>query len=148
MSSLPSYQPRRLPEGRYRFTIKKEPDKVWRGSEPNRFIAVTFFLKAEAPDGSVRDHTESVLPFDEKYRDILFALGGLEDEAGEVHIGEMVDIVGKSFVAHIRHEPDKNDSSKSWARIVDVEVKKEASKDEDVPPPASTVDEDDPEVPF
>ncbi len=148
MSSLPSYEPRRLSEGRYEFMISKEPDKNWRGSEPNRFISVTFYFKAEAPNGAVKNHTESLLPFDEKYRDLLLAIGGIEDEAGNVHLGDMFDIVGKKFFARIKHEPDKNDPSKSWARITEIEVKKETQADEDVPPPTKSDDENDPEVPF
>ena len=147
MSSLPPYEPRRLPEGRYEFMISKEPDKNWRGSEPSRFIAITFYFKTEAPNGAVKNHTESLLPFDEKYRDLLLAIGGIEDEAGNVHLGDMFTLIGKKFFARIKHEPDKNDSSKSWARITEIEVKREVAKDEDVPPPA-TNNENDPEVPF
>lgn len=144
MNSLPPYQPRKLAEGRYQFTISKEPDKIWRGTEPNRFIVVTFFFKAEAPNGTVRNHTESIRPFDDKYQDMLYALGGKEDETGNAHLSEMIDIIGKQFYARIKHDPDKDDPTKTWARIIDIEIPEKEI--EDVPPPAK--DEEDPEVPF
>lgn len=144
--NLPPHQPRKLPEGRYRFTVSKEPEKKWRGMEPDRFISVTFFFKAETPDGNARNHTESILPWDDKYRDILLAIGGEEDSSGEVHLSEAIDIIGKQFIARIKHEPDKDDPEKSWARISNIETGVE--KSEDVPPPANGVEEDDPEIPF
>lgn len=148
MSTLPPYQPRRLPEGEYVFTISKEPEKIWRGMEPNRFISVTFYFNAEAPNGSTKNHTESILPFDDKYRDLLLAIGGEEDEAGEIHLSEMFDIIGKKFKARIIHEQDKDDPQKSWARITDIQVPKKAQKDDDVPPPENGEAEGDEDVPF
>lgn len=146
--SLPPYQPRRLPEGEYIFTISKEPEKKWKGIEPNKFIAITFYFKAEAPNGSIRNHVESILPWDDKYRDLLLAVGGEEDDAGEIHLSEMFDVIGKVFKARIVHEQDKDDPSKSWARISGIEVpKKKSAQEEDVPPPINEEESKD-EVPF
>lgn len=146
MSGLPSYQPRKLPEGRYTFKIDKEPERRRHQGEQGEFISITFSFKAQSPNGDVRNHMESILPWEDRYRDILLALGGEEDEAGNVHLSDMFDIVGKKFDARIKHEPDRNDKSKSWARITDIEVKGK-QEEEDVPPPVNE-SEDDPEVPF
>ena len=146
MSNLPSYQPRKLPEGRYAFRVAKEPDRRRHQGEQGEFISVTFYFKVQAPNGDVRDHVESILPWEDRYRDLLLAIGGEEDEAGNVHLSEMLDVVGKKFTARIKHEPDKNDSSKSWARIVDIEVKQKQEADEDVPPPANGSKDE--EIPF
>ena len=147
MSSLPSYQSRKLPEGRYTFKVSKEPEKVRKHGAQGDFISVTFFFKVQSPNGDVRDHRESILPWDDRYRDLLLALGGEEDETGNVHLNEMIDIVGKKLEARIKHEPDRDNPEKSWARIADIEVK-ENQEEEDVPPPTNGVEEDDPEVPF
>ena len=147
MSELPSYQPRKLPEGRYTFKIDQEPERRRHQGEGGEFISITFSFKVQAQNGDVRNHRESILPWEDRYRDILLALGGEEDEAGNVHLGEMFDIIGKKFTARIKHEPDRNDSSKSWARITDIELNREQEADEDVPPPADNGSADE-EIPF
>ena len=147
MSGLPSYQTRKLPEGRYTFKIAKEPDKRRHQGEQGEFVSITFYFKVQSLNGDVRDHVESILPWEDRYRDILLAIGGEEDESGNVHLGDMIDVVGRKFTARIKHEPDKNDRSKSWARITDIEVNKE-SEVEDVPPPANGIEEDDSKIPF
>ena len=147
MTELPSFKPRRLPEGRYKFTIAKEPEKRRHNAGTEReFVAVTFFFRV---NGDSRTHQESIVPWDDKYRDLLLAIGGEEDEKGEVHLSDMVDIVGKSFEADIVHEPDKDDPQKSWARIANIKVtdsERDPLFDDDVPPPNG--EPGDEEIPF
>ena len=132
--SLPSYQPQRLAEGQYTFTISKEPEQRKHSGAKQDFISVTFFFRAEDSNGNVRGHIESLLPWESKYKDVLLAIGGMENEQGEVHLHETEDIVGKSFTAEIVHEEDKKDSSKTWARIANIEPP-EGKEEEDVPMP-------------
>jgi len=148
--SLPSYQPKKPPEGPYVFKVSKEPEKRRQRGEQGDFIAVDFFFKIQSPAGDVRDFRESLLPWDDRYRDILLALGGEEDDSGNVHLSEMADIVGQKFNARIKHIPDRNDRTKTWARIADIEIPKTKSIDDDVPPPMNGSDEEtwDEEIPF
>jgi len=150
MSGLPPHEPRKLPEGRYTFKIAKEPEKRRHQGAQGEFVSVTFFFKVQAPNGDVRAHAESILPWEDRYKDILLALGGEEDETGAVHLGDMIDIVGQKFVARIKHVPDRNDKTKTWARIADIEVPKFEPADDDVPPPMNGSDEEagDEEIPF
>jgi len=146
MTDLPPYQPQRLAEGRYTFTLSKEPEKRRKTGGVKDFIAVTFFFRAEDENGNVRFHTESLVPWDDRYRDVLLALGGKPDEKDEVHLDD-VDVIGQSFEASIIHEPDKNDPTKKWARIANIAV---PDVEDDVPEPENNKkdeDEDD-SVPF
>jgi len=144
--SLPSYQPQRLAEGQYTFTISKEPEQRKHSGAKQDFVSVTFFFRAEDSYGNTKSHVESLLPWEPRYKDVLLAIGGVEDEQGEVHLHETEDIVGKSFTAEIVHEEDKRDSSKTWARIVNIEPPG-GREEEDVPMPNGSGEADD-EVPF
>jgi len=149
--NLPSYQPKKPPEGQYVFKIVKDVDKDRKHGPQGDFISITFYFKIQSPDGGIRDFRESILPWDDRYRDILLALGGEEDERGDVHLSDMIDIIGKKFIARIKHVPDKDDPRKTWARITDIEVDRDRGSDEeDVPPPANGEYEEpsDDEVPF
>jgi len=142
MTTLPPSQSRQLAEGRYTFTLSKEPEKRRKtGREGKEFIAVTFFFRAEDDNGNMRYHTESLVPWDDRYRSVLLALGGKPDEKDDVHLDD-VDVIGQSFEANIIHEPDKDDPMKKWARIANIAV---PDVEEDVPLPVN--DEED-EVPF
>ena len=148
--SLPSYQPQRLAEGQYTFTISSEPEQRKHTGANNDFVSVKFFFRVEDSKGNVKSHVESLLPWEPKYRDILLAIGGTEDERGEVHLHETENIVGKSFTAEIIHEEDKKDSSKTWARIANIEPP-EGREEEDVPMPTGNngePGEPEDEVPF
>jgi len=144
--SLPSYQPQRLAEGQYTFTISKEPEQRKHSGAKQDFVSVTFFFRAEDSYGNTKSHVESLLPWEPRYKDVLLAIGGVEDEQGEVHLHETEDIVGKSFTAEIVHEEDKKDSSKTWARIANIEPPG-GREEEDVPMPNGSGEADD-EVPF
>lgn len=145
MTDLPPSQSRRLAEGCYTFTLNKEPEKRRKtsGESGKEFIVVTFYFRVEDKDGYVKFHTESLVPWDERYRDILLALGGKPDEKDDVHLDD-VDVIGQSFEADIVHEPDKGDPAKKWARIANIIV---PEVEEDVPPPVKE-EEDEEKIPF
>ena len=132
MSGLPSHVPQRLPEGKYTFTISKEPEKRKHHGASGEFVSVTFFFKADYNGDYAGDHRESLLPWEQRYGDLLLAIGGEKDDKGQIHLSDQVDIVGKKFKAEIKHEPDKDDPSKSWARIRNIETP-ESEGDDEVP---------------
>ena len=130
-NGLPSFTPRKIPEGKYTFTISKEYEKrKHTNAQGDPFVSVTFFFKVDDGSGSPREHKESLLPWEDRYGDLLLALGGKRDEKGQIHASELVDIVGKKFQAEIKHEPDKYDPDKSWARIVNIETPESDEEDE------------------
>jgi len=136
MSDLPSHVPQKLPEGKYTFTISKEPEKRKHHGPINDFVSILFSFKVDDGRGSVREHRESLLPWEGRYGELLLALGGKKDDKGQVHLSETVDIIGKRFKAEIKHEPDKDDPDKTWARIVNIsipEVGGEEYEDDEVP---------------
>lgn len=145
--ALPPYQPQRLPEGQYTFIISGEPElRKFTGTNKD-FVTVKFFFRVEDATGNVRNHMESFLPWEPRYKDILLAIGGTEDDQGVVHLHETDEILGKSFTAEIIHEEDKKDSSKIWARIANVELP-EQKKEEEAPASMSNDDEPEDDIPF
>ena len=132
-NGLPSYTPRKLPEGEYIFTISKEPEKRKHQGAQGDFVSVTFFFKVDDGSGVPREHKESLLPWEERYGTLLLALGGERDEKGQVHLSDMMDIIGKKFKAEIKHEPDRDDPSKTWARISSIETPEGIPEEDDVP---------------
>ena len=151
--SLPDYQPSRLPEGEYRFVITDYEKRKHDGGA----ITVKFTFKVEMPRGGYRQHVESIGVWEDRYRDLLLAIGGSEDEQGIPHLSEMqmADVIGSSFKAAILHEQDKDDSSKTWARVADVRVPVVESlapqEEEDVPMPSGNngePGEPEDEIPF
>lgn len=135
---LPNYEPQQVPEGSYKFLVLVEPEKRKKTSSGGKeFISILFSFKLTDEDGGVRYHKESLVPWSPGYRDLLLAFGAKPDKKGNVHLGDEITVEGKIFEAEIIHEPDKDDSTKSWSRVANIKL------DDDVPPPK---EED--EVPF
>ncbi len=131
---LPDYEPQRLPEGTYVFTLKEEPEKRRMQGRAGEFISVKFTFKVSGKGiGNGRQHIESMVPWDEKYGRLLEALGGERGDDGRVHLSESDDLIGKSFTADIFHEPDKDDPDKTWARITNIQVPGKEEEDDQVP---------------
>ena len=139
MINLPDGESQKIPEGKYQFVVIKEPElrKKESASTGKEFVAVTFVFKLTDNMGNVRQHKESLLPWDYRYTDLLLAFGAKRGKDGKVHLGEQESLVGMTFDAEIIHEPDRNDSSKTWARIAGIKVegdKVEAEEeDQDIP---------------
>ena len=145
--SLPPSQSMKIPEGAYTFIVSEAPTKRKHNSGTDKeFVAVAFFFRVEDGSGNAYKHRESLVPWNPVYQDLLIALGGELDDKGNAHLGDMEeDLVGRSFGAEIIHEPDKEDRTKSWARIANIEPP-EGREEEDVPMPNGKTDED--ELPF
>lgn len=138
----PDFEPTRIPEGKYTFTVKGQPE-LHRRQGQREFVSPTYTFEAVDEAGNTYRHKESFVPWEERYRDLLLVMGGTPDEKGRVH-GSDLDPDGKSFRATIVHEPDKKDSEKSWARIRDIQmVDADWPKGEKAQPP-----EDDDDLPF
>jgi len=118
---LPDYEKTRIPEGHYKFQIVAEPEKRGHVSQATgkKFVSIHFKFKATDADGEVFDHSESMLAFEDKYADLLMALGATEIK-GNLS-GKTIEPVGMMFQANIVHEQDKNDSSKTWARLANIQ---------------------------
>jgi len=149
---LPDYEKTRIPEGHYKFQIVAEPEKRGHVSQATgkKFVSIHFKFKATDADGEVFDHSESMLAFEDKYADLLMALGATEIK-GNLS-GKTIEPVGMMFQGDIAHEPDKNDSSKTWARIVNIQdvdnQMAAALKNDDEIPVKSPADDDEDTIPF
>ena len=143
---LPTYEPQQVPEGRYKFQVIEEPEKRKKTSPKTgtEFVTVLFSFKLTDEDGNVRYHKESLVPWSDSYRDLLLAFGAKPDKKGNVHLGDEVAIVGKEFEAEISHEPDRDDSTKTWSRIANIKVEGQ----QDVPPPPEEEPEEGEKIPF
>lgn len=150
--SLPDYQPTRLPEGEYRFIITDYEKKKHPRADGGVSVTVKFTFKVELPGGSPRRHIESIACWEDRYGDLLMAIGGVKDEKGTAHLSETNEVIGSSFKAAIIHERDKDDPTKTWARVNDIRVPyAEASAfngEEDAPMPNGSGGEDEDSLPF
>ena len=115
---LPDYEKNRIPEGAYQFEIMSEPEKRRKTSTKTGkdFVIIQFNFKAVDADGDVFDHSESFLGFEDKYADLLLALGATEDKKGNLS-GQTIEPLGMKFNAEIVYEEDKNKPNTTWARI-------------------------------
>ena len=120
--SLPDYQPTRLPEGEYRFVITDYEKKKHPRADGGVSVTVKFTFKVELPGGSPRRHIESIACWEDRYGDLLLAIGGTKDEKGIAHLSETNEVIGSSFKAAIIHERDKDDPTKTWARVNDIRI--------------------------
>jgi len=150
---LPDFQPTRLPEGEYRFIITDYEKKKHPRADGGVSVTVKFTFKVELPGGSPRRHIESIACWEDRYGDLLLAIGGTKDENGTAHLSETNEVIGSSFRAAIIHERDKDDSTKTWARVNDIRIpyaeNSVSNEEEDVPMPNGSegTDEQD-EIPF
>ena len=139
---LPTYEPQQVPEGSYKFQVIVEPEKRKKTSSGgNEFTSILFSFKLTDEDGNVRYHKESLVPWSPSYRDLLLAFGAKPDKKGNVHLGDEVSVVGKTFEAEIIHDPDKDDATKSWSRVTNIKL------DDDIPPPEEDPNKDE-DAPF
>ena len=119
---LPDHQPRTIPEGTYVFTLTEEPEKRKRSGSQGEFVTVLFKFKVTGNNEEKRWHSESFIPWDERYGQLLKALGGEVREDGTVHLSDSLDIIGASFKADIIHVIDEKDPQKKWARLANIQV--------------------------
>jgi hypothetical protein len=152
--TLPDYEPGKLNTGQYKFIIA---DYKIRKHQRERGVStvIEFQFKAQPlgiEDASYRVHFESIGAWEDRYRDLKYAIGATKGADGLPHLTETLEIIGASFKASIIHEKDKNDSNKSYARIADVQIPEDIETgntpppDDEIPPPSNNIEDD--EVPF
>lgn len=115
-----------LPEGVYDFTVSRQP-KLETHSSGYDYYAFDF--EAIDKNGSSHDFREFFFPNEPRLREVLLALGGIEDEEGEIQIDES-EVLGLSFKAQVKHLTIKG---KERARIEKV-IKEKQSDNEEEPP--------------
>jgi hypothetical protein len=119
MSNLPDYEPQMLPEGHYDFEVTEEPEVK---KTQNGKTYIKFKFKATDPAGHSRRYSDSFWPNEERYQDLLLALGGTKDPSGRVHLSDTVILPGQVVEAEILHIPDYNDKTKVRDKIANVVV--------------------------
>jgi hypothetical protein len=128
----PKPENRKIPEGHYQFRLNREPelkkfpfkDKHGEDREGRRLIIYAIGLGDEGEFSVV----DSFLPWEDRYADLCAALG--------VEHGKDIQVEGSIFEADIKWEPQKNDPTKTWPRIVNIVIPKEfksKSEGDDVP---------------
>jgi len=133
---LPDYEGQLIMEGHYRFQVIEEPE-IRRGQ--NQGIYMIFKFKVFNQDGNSRKFNDIFVPWEPRYKDLLFTLGAVADEKGNPHLSD-TDIIGRQFEADIKHIQDPNDATKVRDKIADIVLL------DDIPAPAEPESED--EVPF
>lgn len=146
MTPLPDYEPRGIQEGTYTFTCQGEPElRRHQSGKGKEFVSAKFEFVAEGDGGKPIRYIESFLPWEERYQDLLMAMGGKPDRTGRIS-GNDVEPDGKSFVAEIVYEPDKNDSEKEWPRMKNIREGGSLKSEKDGADNKSSIDDED--VPF
>jgi hypothetical protein len=106
------------PVGNYKFVCSKVPVKKLTNGD-RQFAFYEFEFEFQAPDGSIKTHSERFMTW--LVGPLLKAFGFKEKETEPgVFEWEKADCVGKKVDAKIIHEPDKKDKTKMRSRMVDI----------------------------
>jgi len=115
---FPAPEKQRIPEGHYSFRVNREPElkaievKDKNGEKrPSR--KVVLYVIGINPTGEYR-HSESFVPWDERYADLLDALGVEHSSDADV------DVVDTIFEADIEYVPDRTNATKTWPRLKNI----------------------------
>lgn len=165
MSQLPGYEPMGLPPGKYLFKVKGEPEvrKATYAAKGRTFESkyIKIELAAKMPDGTGRKYVEMFFANEDRYRDLLLALGAKRSADGIIHTPDSFDTIGKVFEAEVAQVRDKKDPTKVRTRIIKIFLKEDEGtfeeEEEDIPEPghngaseaeghSATADDDD--IPF
>jgi len=136
--SQPDYIPERIPVGSYVFRVLSESEREKGTSAAGRaWMKITYKFKAVNENGSQFPHMESFFGGQEKYGDLLLAMGGTPNPDGTIS-GRDIDATGKQFRANIIMEEDRKDPMKSWPRMDNIRSLDEGSvpdsdTDDDIP---------------
>ncbi len=113
---FPEPEKQRIPEGHYQFRVNREPElkvievKGQDGQKrPSR--KVVLYVVGLNETGEYR-HSESFVPWDDRYADLLAALG--VDHSVEIEVTDTI------FEADIEYVPDRTDPTKRWPRLKNI----------------------------
>lgn len=113
-------QSQKLPEGHYTFQIREEPEKRRQTSSGgNEYTYYIFKFKVISESGASRKYNDIFVPWDERFKDLLIALGGKEGRDGKIHLSE-TDVIGRQCEADIRHEPNPNKPGEVRDKMVNI----------------------------
>lgn len=116
-----------MPEGKYIFEVTDEPEER---ESAKGYPYQAFKFEAEDEYGIKRQFSDIFFPFEERYKDLLLALGGIEKDNGEVGLED--DVTGKKFRADIKHEEiETRKGKRKMAKITNIYLKKKV--DDSVP---------------
>ena len=136
------------PEGPYTFFV----DDYEKRRTPNNKPFILFRFTAVAPNNQRFKITQAFWVWEERWKDLLLALGGEEDAEGKIHLPEeKEEIIGLSFEGEIQHEPDKKNAKIMRSQLVNIKTTSiEVPEVPDVPRPDGNEDKDGDEevVPF
>jgi hypothetical protein len=122
MPQLPRFESNKAPEGHYQFRITKlEVRPFTYQTKSGKRTSKKIYLECQAL-GESGEHQviDSMLPWEDRYGEFLKAL----------HVEHSADIElnGSIFEGDIKHEIDRKNPSKSYARIVNI-----TAHDDDIP---------------
>jgi len=109
--------PKLYPEGHYLFEIVSDPEK-----KPNSFgkgFYYEFKFVVKDANGEHWNYTGIFAQKQDKYHDLLIALGGTKDEKGYTRLPD-ISFVGRKFEADIIQRPAKNDPKKMINDIINI----------------------------
>jgi len=96
-----------IPEGHYIFTLNEEPKLEAIKGGNRRLVLYVIGSPGE------HKHMESFVPWDPRYEDLCAALN--------VEHGRDISMEGASFEADILYEPAKDDPTKSYPRLKNIQ---------------------------
>jgi hypothetical protein len=127
---------RLLPEGVYIFEIAEEPEE----GETKGFDYSNFRFLVQDEYGTNHEFLDRFMSFEDRYRDLCLALGGVEVENEEITIEG--NVTGKRFKAEIKHEEiETRRGKRRVAKIRNIQLPKASPK-------AKEKIENDEELPF
>ena len=102
-----------LPEGVYEFTVSSRPKLETK----HGYDYYVFDFEAIDKDGTKFDYREFFFPNEDRFRQILLALGGQKDKQGEVQIDE-TEVLGMSFKGQVKHMTIKGEKRAKIDRVI------------------------------
>lgn len=107
-----------FPEGKYVLKVSARPEKFKAGQNAHRYLFKFFGKVADSETENLTlRYSQNFFSWD--IEPLLIAMGFKRNEQGKIK-WELEDVVGKIVQAEISHEPDRNDSSKKWARMKNI----------------------------
>lgn len=111
---LPKFESSKAPEGHYQFRITKaELRSLTFQTKNGEKTSKKLYLECEAV-GDEGEHRviDSMLPWEDRYGQLLVALA--------IDHSKDIELSGSIFEGDVKHEMDKKDPLKSYARIVNI----------------------------
>lgn len=140
--------PKLIPEGHYLFEIVSNPEKKPNTFGSGYYYEFKFYIKDER--GEHWNFTGIFTRKQDKFHELLLALGGTRDEKGFTQLPD-TNFVGKKFEADIIQRSAKNDPNKTVNDIINispVKIEPQTSPNENSDPDNSEVESSGEVIPF